>query len=77
MTISATTVPPSSGSAAILTVPEPGQVVEVRGSTWAVAQVQQQGLPRSPADEVVPTLNHAVTLQALDEDRLGAELTVV
>jgi superfamily II DNA or RNA helicase len=58
-------------------VPEPGQVVEVRGSTWAVAQVEQQGLPRSPADEAVPGLNHAITLQALDEDRLGEELTVV
>ena len=41
MTISATEAPPSSTPAAILTVPEPGQVVEVRGSTWAVAQVQQ------------------------------------
>lgn len=77
MTISATAAPSPSGPAAILTLPEPGQVVEVRGSTWAVAQVQQQGLPRSPADEAVPALNHAVTLQALDEDRLGEELTVV
>ncbi|MBG0560775.1 DEAD/DEAH box helicase [Actinoplanes sp. NEAU-A11] len=59
------------------TVPEPGQVVEVRGSTWAVAKVEQQGLPRSPADEAVASLNHAITLQALDEDRLGEELTVV
>jgi hypothetical protein len=57
-------------------VPEPGQVVEVRGSTWAVAQVEQQSLPRSPADEAVPGLSHAITLQALDEDRLGEELTV-
>ena len=62
---------------AIRSVPEPGQVVEVRGSTWAVAQVEHQGLPRSPADETVAGLNHAVTLQALDEDRLGEELTVV
>ena len=77
MRISAPEAAPSSAPAAILTVPEPGQVVEVRGSTWAVAQVQQQGLPRSPADEAVPALNHAVTLQALDEDRLGEELTVV
>jgi hypothetical protein len=30
-------------------LPEPGQVVEVRGSTWAVANVQAQGLPLSPA----------------------------
>jgi len=33
------------------TVLEPGQVVEVRESTWAVANVQAQGLPPSPADE--------------------------
>ncbi|MBN1170907.1 MAG: DISARM system SNF2-like helicase DrmD [Micromonosporaceae bacterium] len=65
------------GSVTFPTVPEPGQVVEVRGSTWAVAHVQEQGLPRSPADETVAALDHAVTLQALDEDRLGEELTVV
>jgi superfamily II DNA or RNA helicase len=58
-------------------MPETGQVVEVRGSTWAVALVQEQGLPRSPADETVASLNHSVTLQALDEDRLGEELTVI
>ncbi|MFG1928751.1 DISARM system SNF2-like helicase DrmD [Cryptosporangium sp. NPDC048952] len=58
-------------------VPGPGQVVEVRGSTWAVSRVDEQGLPRSPADETIAALNHTVTLQALDEDRLGEELTVV
>jgi superfamily II DNA or RNA helicase len=58
-------------------VPEPGQVVNVRGSTWAVADVQQQGLPRSPADEGVPHLTHVVSLQSLEEDRLGDELVVV
>ena len=57
--------------------PEPGQVVEVRGSTWAVANVQTQGLPRSPADESVARLSHIVDLQSLDEDRLGEQLTVV
>ncbi|MEU0100692.1 DISARM system SNF2-like helicase DrmD [Streptomyces sp. NPDC006267] len=58
-------------------VPEPGQVVKVRGSTWAVSDVQRQGLPRSPADEGVAGLSHVVSLQSLDEDRLGQELTVV
>ena len=57
--------------------PEPGQVVQVRGSTWAVANVQTQGLPRSPADETVAQLNHVVDLQSLDEDRLGEQLSVV
>ncbi|WP_224766076.1 DISARM system SNF2-like helicase DrmD [Nocardioides campestrisoli] len=59
------------------TLPEPGQVVEVRGSTWAVANVQAQGLPRSPADESSAQLSHVVDLQSLDEDRLGEQLSVV
>lgn len=58
-------------------LPEPGQVVEVRGSTWAVANVQAQGLPRSPADELTASLSHVVDLQSLDEDRLGEQLAVV
>lgn len=58
-------------------LPEPGQVVEVRGSTWAVANVQTQGLPRSPADESFAQLSHIVDLQSLDEDRLGEQLSVV
>lgn len=62
---------------ALPTLPEPGQVVEVRGSTWAVANVQVQGLPRSPADEATASLSHVVDLQSLDEDRLGEQLSVV
>lgn len=58
-------------------LPEPGQIVEVRGSTWAVADVRTQGLLRSPADEAHATRNHVVSLQSLDEDRLGEELDVV
>lgn len=58
-------------------VPEPGQVVNVRGSNWAVTDVRQQGLPRSPADEGAAGLTHVVSLQSLEEDRLGQELAVV
>ena len=58
-------------------LPEPGQVVEVRGSTWAVANVQAQGLPLSPADDTAAQLNHVVDLQSLDEDRLGEQLSVI
>ncbi|WP_225220238.1 DISARM system SNF2-like helicase DrmD [Oerskovia merdavium] len=58
-------------------VPEPGQVVTVRGSTWAITDIRRQGLPRSPADEGRPGLNHVVSLQSLDEDRRGEELAVV
>lgn len=58
-------------------IPEPGQVVEVRGSAWAVTNVRAQGLPRSPADEATTRLSHVVDLQSLDEDRLGEGLSVV
>jgi len=58
-------------------LPEPGQVVEVRGSTWAVANVQAQGLPRSPADDATAQLSHVIDLQSLDEDQLGEQLSVV
>lgn len=58
-------------------VPEPGRIVEVRGATWAVADVKDQGLPRSPADEGSAGAQHVVTLQSLEEDRLGEELTVI
>lgn len=63
--------------ATIPTLPDPGQVVEVRGSTWAVSSVRAQGLPRSPADEAVAQLSHVVDLQSLDEGNLGAQLSVV
>jgi superfamily II DNA or RNA helicase len=58
-------------------LPEQGQIVNVRGATWAVADVQAQGLPRSPADEAEAGLTHVVRLQSLEEDRLGQELAVV
>jgi hypothetical protein len=71
---------PTGGSpvpVAAPSLPEPGQVVEVRGSTWAVANVQAQGLPLSPADDATTKLNHVVDLQSLDEDRLGEQLSVI
>ncbi|MGB8383710.1 MAG: DISARM system SNF2-like helicase DrmD [Dermatophilaceae bacterium] len=69
---------PTPGEAnGIPEVPEPGRVVHVRGSTWAVADAREQALPRSPADETEPRFQHLVALQSLDEDRLGEELTVV
>ena len=58
-------------------VPEPGQVVQVRGATWAVTDVREQGLSRSPADESRAGLEHLVALQSLAEDRMGEELTVI
>jgi superfamily II DNA or RNA helicase len=64
-------------SAYVPSLPEHGQIVNVRGATWAVADVWQQGLPRSPADENEAGLTHIVRLQSLEEDRLGQDLAVV
>jgi hypothetical protein len=58
-------------------LPTPGRIVEVRGSIWAVTDVQQQGLPRSSPDETVAELQHAITLQSLGEDNQGDELRVI
>ena len=58
-------------------LPHPGAVVNVRGATWAVTDVQEQGLSRSPADEGYAGLQHVVALQALGEDNLGDELRVI
>src|SRR5690348_16644233 len=75
MTITAERAP--ADGAGLPPVPEQGQVVNVRGSNWAVADVRQQGLPRSPADEGTAALTHVVDLQSLEEDRLDEELSVV
>ncbi|WP_219110110.1 hypothetical protein [Actinomyces sp. 594] len=66
-----------SGTDAAPALPEPGQVVQVRGATWAVTDVREQGLPHSPADDSRTCLEHLVSLQSLAEDRMGEELTVI
>lgn len=58
-------------------VPEVGQIVNVRGSNWAVTDINQQSLPRSAHDDAVRQLQHAVTLRSVEDDRLGEELRVV
>jgi superfamily II DNA or RNA helicase len=58
-------------------LPQPGQVVEVRGAAWSVTDVRVQGLPRSPVDESIAHLTHVVDLQSLDDDRLQDTLSVV
>lgn len=65
------------GERTVPLIPEVGNVVNVRGSVWAVADVRVQGLDRSPADEVSGRLQHEVSLQSLAEDRMGEELSVV
>lgn len=58
-------------------VPEVGQLASVRGAKWIVTNVSQQALRRSSADDGTAELQHAVSLQSIEEDHYGRELTVV
>ncbi len=58
-------------------LPKQGQVVSVRGSKWAVVDIQVQSLIRSPADEGKAGLHHRVSLSSIEEDRMGEELDVI
>ena len=53
------------------TIPEPGQLVEVRRRQWVVAE--------APSGSSLPggQPQHLVTLASLDEDALGEELQVI
>ena len=73
--VTATTLPSSTPTNP--PVPRPGEIVEVRGSTWAVSDVALQGLPYSSADDATTEPNHVVSLQSLADDRMGEELSVV
>lgn len=58
-------------------VPEIGSLVNVRGARWSVTDVAAQSLPRSSADDGRAELQHAVTMQSVEEDFYGRELTVI
>ncbi|MFE5410164.1 DISARM system SNF2-like helicase DrmD [Microbacterium sp. NPDC056569] len=61
----------------IAEVPEIGSLVNVRGARWSVTDVTAQSLPRSSADDGRAELQHAVTMQSIEEDHYGRELTVI
>ncbi|GAA1058529.1 helicase SNF2 family protein [Agromyces luteolus] len=71
----ATTVDTTSVTS--LEVPEPGQLVNVRGARWSVTDVSAQSLPRSSADDGRAELQHAVTMQSVEEEHYGRDLTVI
>lgn len=58
-------------------VPEIGSLVNVRGARWSVTDVSAQSLPRSSADDGRAELQHAVTMQSVEEDYYGRELSVI
>lgn len=58
-------------------LPEVGQLVTVRGSKWIVTDVAAQALDRSSADDGKAELQHAISLQSIEEDLYGREMTII
>lgn len=58
-------------------LPEVGQLVTVRGSKWIVTDLSEQALERSSADDGKAELQHAVSLQSIEEEHYGREMTVI
>jgi hypothetical protein len=50
-------------------VPDKGGIVTVRGASWAVVDVRDQGLPHRAPDASDAGITHVVDLQSLEEDR--------
>lgn len=57
-------------------IPEQGQLVDVRGRAYVVADVAKGELPVSLITQPPPTPFHLITLNAVEEDALGEELQV-
>ncbi|MCM1983780.1 DISARM system SNF2-like helicase DrmD [Lyngbya confervoides] len=60
-----------------LTIPEQGQLVDVRQSRFVVTDVQQSQVSESPAIESFGRSQHLVTLSSVEDDALGQELQVI
>ena len=59
------------------TVPEQGQLVEVRKRKYIVTDVSQSTLPVSPLDLTRTGPQHFVSLVSIEDDALGEELRVI
>lgn len=58
-------------------IPEPGQLVEVRGQRFAVTDIKVSALPQSPLFSQRQTIQHLVSLASVEDDALGEELQVI
>ncbi|MCB0129837.1 MAG: DISARM system SNF2-like helicase DrmD [Caldilineaceae bacterium] len=59
------------------TIPDQGQLVEVRNRRFVVVDVEPSTLPGSSFDRSVVNSTHLVTLSSIEDDALGEELQVI
>ena len=59
-------------------IPDPGQLVEVRGRRFSVIDVGSSSLPQNPLTQsFTSSKHHLVTLTSVEDDGLGEELQVI
>ena len=61
----------------VLSLPEPGQLVDVRQRRYVVADIAQSHLPSDPLRSNGDAPAHLVTLTSVEDDALGEELQVI
>jgi hypothetical protein len=61
----------------IVSVPEQGQLVEVRQRRFIVSEVTKSALPPSTLPGGIERLQHLVSLTSVEDDALGEELEVI
>lgn len=59
------------------TIPEPGQLVDVRLRRYVVTEVLRSALPPALDPKGIEPATHLVTLSSLEDDALGEELQVI
>lgn len=64
-------------NASTITVPEQGQLVEVRQRRYVVSEVSKSTLPRATLPGGIERLQHLISLTSVEDDALGEELQVI
>jgi len=60
-----------------MSLPDQGQIVDVRQRRYVVTGVQRATLPSSPLIQRIQSAQHLVTLTSVEDDALGEELQVI
>jgi superfamily II DNA or RNA helicase len=61
----------------IISIPEQGQLVDVRQSRFVVTDIQQMQLPEMQVESGLKASQHLITLSSVEDDALGQELQVI
>ena len=61
----------------ITQLPEPGQLVKVRGRAWVVSDIRASAVTADPLTGKAAPPSHLITLSSIEDDAMGEELRVI